>query len=195
MLYDRSHGQTTQVYGENATPFEYGRPRRLVVQEDLNTIVGMGGKGRDLVRFELEWHQNPVETLDKLRKRDMLPTYAKNPRLARTIDDIADTVLASSRMTRLHTPGSQQLRMRYARVGPKLGSGTFGSVYAAVDVDSGKLMAVKILSPGPGITARQREVWIANVPKTLKREVELLATINHVSEMMLNPSQQTVDMS
>jgi serine/threonine protein kinase len=35
--------------------------------------------------------------------------------------------------------------MRYVPVGPKLGSGQFGTVYKAIDVDSGKFMAVKIL--------------------------------------------------
>ena len=49
MLYDRSNGQTTQVSGENATPFEYGRLRRVVVQKELNTILGMGGVECDLV--------------------------------------------------------------------------------------------------------------------------------------------------
>lgn len=53
MLYDRSNGQTTQVSGENATPFEYGRPRRVVVQENLNTIIGIGGLGCDLFQFKL----------------------------------------------------------------------------------------------------------------------------------------------
>jgi hypothetical protein len=32
MLYDRSNGQTTQVFGENATPFENGRPRRFLLR-------------------------------------------------------------------------------------------------------------------------------------------------------------------
>jgi hypothetical protein len=49
MLYDRSHGYTTQVFGENATLFEHGRIRKVLVQQDLNTIIRMGGEGRDLV--------------------------------------------------------------------------------------------------------------------------------------------------
>jgi hypothetical protein len=49
MLYDRSSIQTTQVSGENATPFESGRLRRVVVQEKLNTIIGTG-VGCNLVR-------------------------------------------------------------------------------------------------------------------------------------------------
>lgn len=41
MLYDRSNSQTTQVFGDDSTPFEYGRLRRIVVQKGLNTIIGM----------------------------------------------------------------------------------------------------------------------------------------------------------
>jgi serine/threonine protein kinase len=41
--------------------------------------------------------------------------------------------------------------MRYVTVGGKLGSGQFGTVYKAIDVDSGKLMAVKVLERPTGI--------------------------------------------
>jgi len=44
MFYDRSHGRTTQVYGDNATPFEHERVRKVLVRKDLNTIIGMGGE-------------------------------------------------------------------------------------------------------------------------------------------------------
>lgn len=53
MLYDRSHGQSTQVAGENATPFEDGRVRKIVVQREPNTMVGMGGERRDLCPVRL----------------------------------------------------------------------------------------------------------------------------------------------
>lgn len=43
----------SEVYGTNATPFEHGRPRKVVVQQEDNTIIGMGGVHQDLVRFEL----------------------------------------------------------------------------------------------------------------------------------------------
>jgi hypothetical protein len=56
MLYDRSFAKSSQVFGENATPFEYERGHKVLVREDLNTILGMGGERRDLVQFELEWH-------------------------------------------------------------------------------------------------------------------------------------------
>ncbi len=190
MFYDRSHGQTTQVYGERATPFEYGRLRKVVVQKMLNSIIGMGGEGRDLVQFKLEWHQNPVQTMDKIRNRQNISLgYEENPRFARTIIDEADTVLPSQRGTRIHTPGTRQLKMRYVTIGDMLGAGQFGEVYKAVDVDSGKLMAVKILELPDGATRKQRDDWKESVYYALKREVENLAKINHVSKTTSNLSR------
>jgi hypothetical protein len=173
MFYDRSHSLSTQVFGENATPFEYGRPRKVVVQKDLNTIIGMGGERRNLVLFELKWHHDPVEAMEKVKNRESA-TLEENPRLARTIDEV-DTVLPSRRETRPHTVGPRQPQMRYKKIGEALGSGQFGDVYKAVDADTGRLMAVKIIKRPTGASER-----IAF--NTLKREVEILSMLSHVSE-------------
>ncbi len=144
MLYDRSNSQTTQVFGENATPFEWGRSRRVVVQKKLNTIIGMGGVRCDLVQFKLEWHQDPTQVVKTIKNHEALPyNREENPRLARTVDE-APTDLPTPRETRLHTPGPRQLKMRYSKV-HQLGSGQYGAVHKAIDVDSGKFMAVKII--------------------------------------------------
>ncbi|KAI1292605.1 hypothetical protein F5Y03DRAFT_18937 [Xylaria venustula] len=60
MFYDRSHSLSTQVFGENATPFEYERPRKVVVHKAVNTMIGIGGEKRNLVLFELKWHYDPI---------------------------------------------------------------------------------------------------------------------------------------
>ncbi|KAF2188147.1 hypothetical protein K469DRAFT_737535 [Zopfia rhizophila CBS 207.26] len=49
-----------------------------------------------------------------------------------------------------HTAGPQQLKRRYARIEVPLRSRQFGTVHRAVNVDSGKLMAVKILQQPTG---------------------------------------------
>ena len=105
------------------------------MQEDLNTIIGMGGERRNLILFELEWYQDPTQIAKTCKDNSALP-YARveNPRLARTVDE-APTNLSSRRQTRPHTAG--ELKMRYVK-GMKLGSGQFGTVYKAIDVDSGK---------------------------------------------------------
>lgn len=176
MLYDRSHAQTTQVFGDNATPFEYGRLRKVLVQKKLNTEIGMGGKRKDLVQFELEWYENSVGTAEMIKNRESIAQgWEENPRLARTIDE-SETVLPSQMITRIHTPGLQSLKMRYAK-GDILGTGQFGEVYKAIDVDTGQLMAVKILKR---TAAKSKEDWQLSVYYALKREVEVLSRISHV---------------
>ena len=181
MFYDLSHSQTSQVFGDDATPFERIRSRKVVVQENLNSIIGMGGEGRNLVMFELKWYRNAAETM-KMVKIWKSITLEANPRFARTIDEM-DTVLPSRRHTRPHTPA--QPKMRYAIVGDILGRGSFGEVYRAVDIDSGKLMAVKVLNQPVCATKRKQEDWKNCVYYALKREVEILANISHVSKVLM----------
>ncbi|KAK4107119.1 kinase-like protein [Canariomyces notabilis] len=170
MFYDRSHGQTSQVYGENAVQFEHGRPRKVVVQQDLNTIIGMGGVGRNLVRFQLRWHYTPDEVMAKVKERQS-NSVQYNPRLARTLNE-ADTVAPSRMGTRIHTPGPRQPKVRWKQIGKALGAGQFGTVYKALDLDSGRIMAVKTTARPPGVNGDH--LWA-----TLKREVEILSSMSH----------------
>ncbi|CDM30302.1 hypothetical protein DTO013E5_9283 [Penicillium roqueforti] len=175
MLYDRSHGQTTQVFGHNATPFEHGRVRQVVVQKNLNDVLGMGGKMQDVFRFQLLWHENTCLTTERIKELEsILDDHVENPRLARTVDDL-ETVLPSQMQTRIHTAGPLQLKMRYTKI-DRLGSGQFGVVYKAIDVDTGKLLAVKILQqPEQALD----EEWRKSLYYALKREVEALSQISH----------------
>ena len=181
MLYDRSFANTTQVSGENAMPFERERDeRKVLVQKGLNTIIGIGGERRDLLQFELKWHQDPTKTAETIKDYDALACgRMENPRLTRTVDE-APTNFPSRRETRPHTPGQRQLKMRYVKVGPKLGSGQFAAVHKAIDVDSGKFMAVKILERPT--RASKQEDWRQSLYYALKREVETLSEISHVSK-------------
>jgi hypothetical protein len=145
MLYDRSNGQMTQASGDNATSFEHRSLSRVVAPDGLNTIIGMGGVGCDIVQFELEWHQNPFDTVGKAKSREGMPCgQEESPQLARTVDE-APTILLSQRVARIHTPGERKPRMRYEKVGPLLGSGQFGTVYKCIDADSGNFRGVKVL--------------------------------------------------
>lgn len=71
----------------------------------------------------------------------------------------------------------RNLPIRYQKLGDPLGSGQFGWVHKCVDVDSGKLMVVKILSRHPD---RSEEARRAELRYALKREVEIIAKIKHV---------------
>lgn len=174
MFYDRSHGQTCQVFDAEleddsksiVTPFESSRLRRVVVQEGLNPRIGMGGVGRDLVQFLLRWRSNPKQAINE-RQNNCVPC---NPRLARTVDEL-DTLVSSRMDTRIHTPGQGQPRMRWLKMdGDPLGAGSFGEVWKALDIDTGRVMAAKVMKKSGG------ELW-----EMLKREVQILSRISHVS--------------
>lgn len=181
MFYDRSHAQSSQVFagpgkGEDLVPFEHGRcPRRVVVRPGLNTIIGMGGVHRNLVQFRIHWACQPEDVAKKIAARHDDSAWC-NPRLARTLDE-ADTLLASQMETRIHSIGGKKPRMRWMTLEPNaLGAGAFATVYKALDLDSGRHMAVKLMEKD---TAKGNRWWAA-----LKREVENLNIIHHVS---LNP--------
>lgn len=173
MFYDRSHTQTSQVFGANAIPFIPSRSRKVVVQQDLNTIIGMGGEKRDHYQFELHWHTNDEDELKEQIKSREVATLEENPRFARTVD-AADTVLPSRRETRIHTP--QQPTLRYHTM-ETLGAGQFGDVQKAVDVDTGLIMAVKLIRRPPAVASDEHRRFVTQ----LKREVETLASCQHVS--------------
>ncbi|KAI1109832.1 kinase-like domain-containing protein [Nemania sp. NC0429] len=178
MLHDRSHGLTTQVSGQIAYPFEYGRVRQILVRKNLNTILGMCGSQCNLIRFKLEWNQGPTQMAETIKKYKAFACgRVENPRLALTqYEQEIPTDMPSRHRTRPHTAGRQKL-IRYAVEGSQLGSGQFGIVYKAIDVDLGKLMAVKVLEK-PASTSKQRE-WESSLYYALKREVEILSEINH----------------
>lgn len=189
MLYDRSRLHTTQVYGENATPFEHGRVRKVLVQAELNTEIGLGGKGTDRVRFALDWYLTRNQTAEVIKARQSSTREIEdNPRLALTIDE-PETILPSQMVTGIHTPNLQQLKMRFFR-GDELGAGQFGKVYKAIDIDTGKLMAVKILKRPTGAS---EEAWRHSVHFILKREVETLSQIRHVCEPSMTFQGCTLD--
>lgn len=185
MLFDRSHGQTTQLcggaIGQDTFPFEHGRIRKVVVQKHLNEEISMG-TGQSIVWFRLIWHQTAQGTIDKVNARESVPQdyvqeHEDTPHLAHTLEEL-DTVLPSRMQTRPHTSGARQLHMRFRKL-VELGKGAFGTVHKAIDVDEGKFLAVKILRrPGPGFKVDE---WVRSCHYAQKREVETLSQISHVS--------------
>lgn len=167
MFYDRSHSQTSAVLGDNAYPFQYGRPRKVAVHQRFNARIGMGGRSRDLVQFELVWHEREDRAIE-LHESPLEP----DPRFARTIDD-NDTAVPSRYNTRADTPSRGGLEMRCFR-GARLGTGSFADVYKGIDVDSGQVLAIKVMNHPKGL---DHVTW-----KSLQREVMLLRTVSHVSK-------------
>lgn len=178
VLYDRSHGQSTQVFGEHATPFELDRNRRVVVGKGINTKFGMGGERQNLIEFELIWHQDIMKTTEKTKNQGNFPYRGvENPSFARTGEKSAlarteDVDPDNDRLTRVHLEGKPPPKMRYIKQ-DLLGGGNYGKVYRAIDVDSAKFMAVKILQASTKNEAAMHDI--------VKREVETLSRIKHVS--------------
>ncbi|KAH0566163.1 hypothetical protein GP486_000445 [Trichoglossum hirsutum] len=157
MLYDRSHSQSTKLQGENAMPFEPGHHRQVVVQQGLNTVIGMGS---DLILFELLWHHDPVETMSIVKNRECVPYgFGGHPYLTRT-----------QPASPLSMEGRRRLRVRYVTIGRQPESRQFETVHKAVNVDSGKLMLVRILHGEPKVPSYD----------TLRREVDFLSNHGHL---------------
>ncbi|KAF2968349.1 hypothetical protein GQX73_g5203 [Xylaria multiplex] len=170
MFWDRSHNQSCQVFGEIATPFGYTRARKVVVNDEINTEIGIGGEKRNLISFQLQWHCKPSGTMEKVKDRQ-LGTLEQHQRLARTIDESA-TMASTQIQTRIHTIGDQS-RIRYHPLNEPLGRGEFGSVEKVIDIDTGRLMALKSLTRPVG--SAERAKFLALV----KSEVENLSRLNH----------------
>ncbi|MCJ1347179.1 hypothetical protein MMC31_005400 [Peltigera leucophlebia] len=178
MLHDLSTTRTTQVYGIDALQYEIGRPRLIVVAKDLNIEVGIGGPNCNLIRFRLDWHREASEIFTKYptkalrsQRRRLLSLHGslRNQRLAKTIH-VVPTKAPTRLHTRNHTPAGCSLLTRYATVCP-LGAGKFGEVYRAIDVDSGDIIAVKIIN-------RQME-WDDMCWKNMRGEFDNLGMISH----------------
>ena len=70
--------------------------------------------------------------------------------------------------------------MRYIIVGGRLESRTYRTIYKAINVDLGKFIAVKTLERP--IRALKQEDLRISLHYALKREVETLSKISHVSK-------------
>lgn len=151
MLYDRSCSRTTKPLGAEAIQFDPDNPRRIVVAPGVNTLVGMGGPKCDLIIFELKWRKIEDKVFKDMRS-DALSGPDKHQCLVRTADEGARSSPAQHAIAVRAT--KKPIRYVIRRHTP-VGSGAFGDVFKAIDVDCGKLFALKEQSLGKQV---QREV-------------------------------------
>lgn len=194
MLHDRSANQSTQVHDDDGAgssqvvsrlvSFEYDRrPRRVVVRQGINPVLGMCGRGRDKLLFRFLWNRRIDKALDaKLAQRTI--GIATHPEHAGTVDDTgimgtteavpgAAGAAGAGRVTRMCTLlGEKRPNVRYDLL-EELGHGNFSVVHKALDLDTGCFIAVKLVQRAPHTAADM--VW-----NTLKREVQNLTCIKHV---------------
>lgn len=162
LLYDRSCFQNTQVDGPDTFPFQSERvPRRVLVNRTINTILRFGNPDASLFKFRIVWHSEPPRAaLD-------LPSVPENPRMMRT-QELRPKGPQTENSLHNHVQVEESHPLRYFE-GDKVGSGLFGSVYKAVDVDSGRLLAVKKIVP------EESEA------QYIRREIDILKATSHVS--------------
>ena len=187
MFYDRSHKHNTRVSGENSIPFERGRaPRKVLVHPGLNETISLGGVNGTLFEFRIEWIQNEQKIIELARaRRAEKQGTITNPREARTFDP-SETVLPSLLMTpeqAFETPGS--MGIRYFKQELK-GNGSYGTVWQAIDVDSGRVMAMKQIRWVRGQHDR-------NHIRKVRREVELMRIARHVRILLLMIDRDDTD--
>ncbi|CAK7218496.1 hypothetical protein SCUCBS95973_003508 [Sporothrix curviconia] len=135
----------------------------------VNPVLGMCGTHHDLIRFRIIWSSSVAESIkDRMERRTA--GLVTHPDYAQTIDDTG-TMNEPGMAMRLRTlRNNTRLPMRYRQL-EELGNGTFGHVYKALDYDSGKHMAVKVIFRKPGQTNKS---WAK-----MHREVKNLDHTNH----------------
>ncbi|KAJ5350118.1 hypothetical protein N7541_007845 [Penicillium brevicompactum] len=189
MLHDRSTAKTTNVSGrehvsgKEAIPFDDHRVRKVVILPMVETILTIGDEEDEeesCLEFELVWHHEIKQMMEKFKNRDMME-IDENAREAWThvpaINPVSDTVVPHKKTTRIHTPGTKEkMSIRYYQL-EALGSGRFGDVYKAVNADTGELFAVKILSLPPQDSLDESD-WTSIYPE-VKQEIEILSHSKH----------------
>lgn len=181
MSIDRSSNQSTQVFGENSYSFADGLDRKVVVQKGLNPIIGMGGIDRNDIQFELIWLHHNDHAQSYVERRGNI-CLGLNPRFADTEPEVH--LDASDRMHGIETPSWRNNcpNIRY-HMGEFLGAGGNGEVSKAIDVDTGRVMAVKSIKCD----------WKEEDSRTtalLRQEIKSLSQLSHVSHFIAGSRAQ-----
>lgn len=157
MLQDLSMDNSTQLLGATAMPFKPGHPhRRVLVDQTINRLFGLGGAACDLYKFEIHWHSREESMI-----RQCIDNRLGNPFNPRTISYESPTSVSCLPFGRI----------RYSKR-RRLGSGTFGEVWKVANADTGERLAVK------RIKMPRSDSYESLFP--LKREVDILSRVSHV---------------
>ena len=189
MLHDRSKAGSTDFFGEQSMPIDKDGKRKqgerkVAIHPRLNNFLKIGHKEETCLKFQLVWHYDIQQTTEKLKNRDMME-IDEDPQEAWTqivsdINPLSDTVLPSLIQTRVHTSGlNVEESIRFSILDSQIGSGRFGDVYKAVNVDTGDLFAVKVIKLPLQDSLGERE-WTCDYPE-VKKEIEILHDSHHVS--------------
>ena len=174
MFCDRSRLRNIRI-----EPFGFrkdGDFRQVVLQPGVEYRISFGGEQLSQYVFNLVWSRQSADVLDEARKGyENADARAQNPRWARTVEE-GPTELPSWYNTRLHTPSAGAVLR--TTVAGDLGEGSFGVVKKAVDLDSGCLIAAKIITLSNKLNSSE----LSEEESLLRREVKTLSSISHVRQ-------------
>lgn len=177
MLHDRSPWQKTRVSGgDRSESFDVRRPpRKILVHPGFNTSLSMGGKNGDLIEFQLQWIKNEKEIKSIISKQlNNRKGDVCNPRKIQTRDATGTATPEQAFQE------NSQTGIRYFKRDLR-GDGSFGKVWRVIDIDTGRVMAMKQFCYH---SQQQKQVHFV----TVRREVELMRRAEHVRlSPLVNP--------
>ncbi|KAL1614355.1 hypothetical protein SLS56_012122 [Neofusicoccum ribis] len=141
LLQDRSSFHNTQFHGDDAFPFQSERvPRRVLVRDTMNTMFGFGNPDAKLFLFRIAWPSKP-------RKLAVgCASALENPRMMRT-QELQREHSSTEKASYGRSMDGESPPLRYI-MGRLIDIGVSRNVYESVDVDSGRLLAVKTIDAG-----------------------------------------------
>ncbi|RMD39837.1 hypothetical protein DV735_g5289, partial [Chaetothyriales sp. CBS 134920] len=143
-----------------------GHLRQVVLDPGINNYEITVGENVRPFHFAVRWRLDISSTAYAVDNGfQAAQARAVNPRWFKTEDD-SDYDIRSWYTTRLQS--GVIASVRHAQLGQKLGVGSYGSVHRGIDLDSGHLIAVKVVEP-------QDEKQNQN----LYREIKTLQTLSH----------------
>lgn len=173
-LWDQTTIKGTRVIGVNSFPFQPGLERKVVFWPGCNTKFEICGAKQKRYEFCLDWiKETDTDIVEAIRPwLDPAMAAMEDPKVARTVVDDGDETFAPSHWpSKIHTTSPVKLRFIQRK---QLGSGSYGDVYRAIDIDTGKVVAVKRQQ-------RPKEGWPQEMWTQLMLEVNIMNKIQHVS--------------
>ncbi|KAL1961432.1 hypothetical protein VTO42DRAFT_160 [Malbranchea cinnamomea] len=169
LICDVSEDQTMEVYRPGSSlmsGWESIRPNRVaLIARGFQTVIAFGSRSNPAY-FRIHWHPVRFNLTEKLLLR-----RPRSGRRKATLDSHIQSI-ADPRTLDLFNYGEGRA-LRYVQ-GPLSGKGAFGSVYAAVNEDTGQLMAVKEVK----LTGTNNATRITEFIQ-VKREIQALADLSH----------------
>jgi len=162
--------------------FEFrGELRQVVVHREFNDFISFGGARKDMYKFKLVW--NPKFSPRSVRAQFPRLLNPATPLAERTTllirsEEEAESVRRTLRVQQKHR-GNLEVRYHLTS-NTEVGSGGYGTVFPALDVDSGDEIAVKKFR-NEGLETYAEAQW------RIQEEARVTALLDNVSSILAAP--------